>query len=150
MDLDALYRILQVTTQQVRKGPEVTQETAGGLQVTHVYSMPDESAIPPTARVVDVHFIQIAVHLEAAGLVKDDLVALLRTYPEPERLARGPSYIEVGGWLGDQGAALQLFALGEALGLWTVITPERLGITGAAADQLAGTGFVMLSGWQAA
>ena len=80
----------------------------------------------------------------------DELIAILKTYPQPERLAGGPSYIEVGGEIGDQGAAFQLFALGKVLGLWDIITPEKLGITGPEANQMAGMGFVMMSGFKAA
>ena len=40
------------------------------------------------------------------------------------------------------------FALGQALGMWKVITPKRLGFTGAEADRLAGNGLVMMTGWK--
>jgi hypothetical protein len=43
--------------------------------------------------------------------------------------------------------AMRLFALGQALGMWKVITPEGLGIEGEDADRMAGSGFVMMTGW---
>ena len=42
----------------------------------------------------------------------------------------GPSYIELGAWIGDQGLALALMGLGSALGIWGIITPQTLGIEG--------------------
>lgn len=33
------------------------------------------------------------------------------------------NYIELGGWIGDQGLALQLMGLGTVLGLWNLLSP---------------------------
>jgi hypothetical protein len=33
------------------------------------------------------------------------------------------SYIEIGGWIGDQGSALILMGLGAVLGLWNLLSP---------------------------
>ena len=68
---------------------------------------------------------------------------------DADRISKGPSYIEVGGWLGDQGTALCFFALGQRLGLWTVITPATLGMLRDTVEykELAGRGMVMLSGY---
>lgn len=33
------------------------------------------------------------------------------------------NYIEIGGWIGDQGLALQMMGLGKLLGLWNLYTP---------------------------
>src|SRR6202012_2479706 len=77
-----------------------------------------------------------------------ELVELLNNYPQAERIAQGPSYIEVGAEIGDQGAAFQLFAMGKVLGLWDVITPEKMGFTGPEADSMAGNGFVMMTGYR--
>lgn len=69
---------------------------------------------------------------------------------DAERIGQGPSYIEVGGWIGDQGTALCFFALGEKYDLWRVITPARVGFTRADPeyDQLIGSGMVLLSGYK--
>jgi hypothetical protein len=61
-------------------------------------------------------------------------------------LRGGPSYIALGGWLGDQTLAFQYLALGAYHGLWDVVTPSTLGITGSAAMDIAGRGMVMASG----
>jgi len=59
-----------------------------------------------------------------------------------ERLQGGPSYIELGAWIGDQGRAIKLIGLGGALGLWDVITPQTLGVTGDEAGKLMGMGML--------
>lgn len=129
---------------QLRKGSEV--ETKNGA--THVFAMPhvDEAG---DLKQVDLHFIVIGVR---QWLMTDEnrsaFVRLCDSYPEPERFAGGPSYIELGGVFGDQGVALMFMATGEAFGLWKVITPKSLGIAGAEADQLAGSGMVLMSGYR--
>lgn len=62
-----------------------------------------------------------------------------------DRLAQGPSYIELGGWIGDQGLAMAFMALGKILGLWDIVTPATLGIEGDQAQQMMGMGFVMIA-----
>ncbi|MBU6431427.1 MAG: hypothetical protein KGJ58_04075 [Patescibacteria group bacterium] len=164
MKLGRLCQILRETTAQLRKGEEIEgdpklvdavnfkegdnlDKLPGG---SHIYAMPHESQAKDGIEKVDLHFIVVGVDKAKAEQYKDELVAILKTYPQPERLAGGLSYIEVGGEIGDQGAVFQLFALGKVLGLWDVITPEKLGITGPEANQMAGMGFVMMSGFKAA
>lgn len=165
MNLDRLYQILRDTTVQLRKGEKIegdpklveavknfkegddASKLPGGS--VHIYAMPHESQAKNGIEKVDCHFIMVGVNKAKAEQYKNELVAILKTYPQPKRLAGGPSYIEVGAEIGDQGAAFQLFALGKVLGLWDVITPEKLGITGPAARQLAGSGMVMISGFKA-
>lgn len=101
---------------------------------------------PAPTHSVDVHFFWVSVVGEPN---KDELLAhLIRAYPDLDRLKGGPSYIEIGGALGDQGLALRLIGLGGLVGLWPVITPETLGINGQAAKQMAGGGFVMAGGFK--
>jgi len=59
------------------------------------------------------------------------------------------SYIEVGGWIGDQGIGLQFMALGKLLGLWEIMQPGMiLNINDPRqkqlADQMAGMGMVSI------
>ena len=54
------------------------------------------------------------------------------------------SFIEVGGWIGDQGLAMQLMGLGWLLGLWQCMTPKLIGVDGDLAMQMAGMGYVSL------
>ena len=59
-----------------------------------------------------------------------------------ETLLGGPSYIELGRWLGDQGIAIGFIGLGALLDFWDVASPQGLGITGEDAAQLLGMGFL--------
>lgn len=154
MDITRLHQILSETTQEYRKGPEVVQEekelaTGVSLKTTHVYAMPHaaQASWSPEYKGVDCHFITVGVDVPKAQKALPELLDILATYPRPERLVGGPSYIEIGAEIGSQEDALRLYALGEVLGLWQVITPERMGITGEEADKLAGAGMVMITGY---
>lgn len=162
MNLDKLYEILAETTAQLRNGPAlqgtpemVAYAEAGDFEkpapvgVLEIYDMPAASdpAFEPFEK-VDLHFVTIAVDKAKAEARRGDLIDILNSWPDPERLAGGPSYIDVGATIGDQGAAFLLFALGKVLGIWNVITPALLGATGAEADRCAGMGFIMCSGYR--
>jgi hypothetical protein len=57
------------------------------------------------------------------------------------------SYVELGGWLGDQGAALALIGLGTQLGLWRLLSPKTMlgeHLTDELEQQLAGQGLISL------
>jgi hypothetical protein len=161
MDIDRLYKILSETTIQLRKGEVVhgdkhlvdainegrdLDEVPGG--VVTIDAMPHVSEAPPSMETVDLEFLVVGVDKSKAESNRAGLVEILNTYPQPDRLAGGPSYIEVGAEIGDQGAAFQLFALGKVLGLWDVITPAMMGFTGAEAREMAGRGFVMMTGFR--
>lgn len=163
MNLDRLYKILGETTVQLRKGEMVhgdqhlvdavkegrdLDKEPGG--VVTIDAMPHVTEAPSGIEKVDLEFLVIGVDKAAAEKNRAELVEILKTYPQPDRLAGGPSYIEVGAEIGDQGAAFQLFALGKVLGLWDVVTPATMGFTGAEARQMAGSGFVMMTGFKAA
>ncbi len=36
------------------------------------------------------------------------------------------NFVEIGGWIGNQGVALELMAMGELLGIWKVTTPDGI------------------------
>lgn len=56
------------------------------------------------------------------------------------------NYLELGGWIGDQGLALQYMALGALLGVFRLMTPKIMlpGIDDALAQQMAGMGMVAI------
>jgi len=158
MDLDRLYKILNETTIQIRKGdvvhgtPELVEAIKRGDEklpggVVSIDMMPSDKEVKPELERVDMQFLTIGVHREIAEEHRSEFIGLLNDYPQADRLTAGPSYIEVGGEIGDQGAAFQLFALGKVLGLWDVITPATLGFSGEQATQLAGIGYIMISGY---
>jgi len=149
-------RILRETV-EYRKGEElVTRELPGGtVKVHELYAMPPS---PERGELVDVHFVKVG--FTEASTDREAFLADLKraTGPgegefqdmPPDALAGGPSYITIGGWPGSQDLALRLIALGVHHGVWDVITPAVLGITGQEADDLAGRGFVMCSGLRVA
>lgn len=151
MNLLRLHEILGETTVELRKAAEVVEnEPKNGVRVMEIYAMPHESEATPDLEKVDVEFLVIGVKREAAERHRAELIEILNAYPQPDRLKEGPSYIEVGAQIGSQGAAFRLFALGKVLGLWKVFTPALLGVTGEQARRMAGSGFVMMSGYSGA
>ena len=147
MDTKRLFEILNETTAEFRHGPEKTTEEKDGYEVINVYAMPHVSQANEELEKVDCHFIVVGVDKEKAKQYREELIDILKTYPQLDRLMGGPSYIEVGGEIGSQDGALRLFALGKVLKFWDVIIPASLGFTGAEADSLAGRGYVMISGF---
>ena len=103
--------------------------------------------IPAPTHSVNVHFFWVST---TGNPDRERFVELLEQYPEPERLKGGPSYLELGGVLGDQGLALKLIGLGELLGVWKAITPALFHMEGEEADALAGNGFIMAGGMRGA
>lgn len=60
-------------------------------------------------------------------------------------------YMELGGWIGDQGLAMQFMGLGELLGLWKIMHPGKiLDVNNpeqkVLADRMAGMGMVSILG----
>lgn len=153
MDTHRLLQILNESAFQLRKGAEVVEHKEGNIDVTELYGMPHESDINVGVK-VDCHFIVVVVDEPTAKKYKDEVLQILKDWPSEAwgqpipKLEEGPSYIHVGGVLGDQGAAFQLFALGQVLGFWKIITPAKMGITGDQADELAGGGFIMIDGFK--
>jgi hypothetical protein len=97
---------------QIKAGEE---PTAGG--VVTIDAMPSETDLKPGLEIVDMSMLKIGVHKETALHHRAELIELLKGMSEEEKaiFRQGPSYIHVGGMIGDQGAAFQLFALGKVL-----------------------------------
>jgi hypothetical protein len=144
---ERLYEILNQCTVQVRVGDVVKHEKVGALDVTTFDAMPSEADLVDNLKVIDMILLKVGVDPVRAAAVKDEFVGLIE--PLRPMLESGPSYIAIGGELGDQGAAFQFMALGEVLGLWKVVTPRTLGMADdAAAKNAAGIGYVMISGYR--
>lgn len=114
----------------------------------------DLENVPDGVKVVDVYFFKVGVVMARAEARREELIELLGEWPdiswghEIPPLKKGPSYIHAGGVVGDQTRAMVLFGIGEALGFWTVITPQTLGFDGDEAKSMAGMGMVMISGYE--
>lgn len=101
----------------------------------------------PNGHTADVYFFQVAA---ASGADADTLRRLVDEH-KGESCECNPldrcehSYIELGGWIGDQGLALMLMGLGAVLGLWRMLTPKMLpGLDKDLMDMMAGRGMVSI------
>ena len=131
MNTTRLHAILRDCTMQLRKGDVVhgdkplvdainagqTENLPGG--VVTIDAMPHTDEVSGIEK-VDCHFLVIGVDKAKAETHRLELISILNNYPKPARLAGGPSYIEIGAEIGDQGAAFQLFALGQVLGYYFI------------------------------
>lgn len=155
---ESIRELLDATTTMYRKGPTVQEEEVEGVSVVHVWLGVDETPDTPDENIVDVHFFNVKVDAEEAERHRDEFHAICAAWPpdpthmSENRLASGPSYIELGAQIGTfqgQQDALRFMALGEILGAWKVVTPARLHIEyEELANQLAGSGYVMISAYE--
>ena len=92
----------------------------------------DNSGTPqnnqPNGHTADLCFFKMAA---ANNPSKDELTVLIKShrgnYNEVDLFdGKEHSYIEIGGWIGDQGLALMLMGLGEILGIWRLMTPKTI------------------------
>jgi hypothetical protein len=115
-----------------------------------------------TPGAISVHFFDVEIVGDPA---REELVALIEAAagdgyylnmglpgaPEgdddPPPLTKGQSYIALGAWIGDQGLAMQLLALGHAVRIWDLVTPASLRIFAEAADTVARLGYVLANGY---
>lgn len=150
MTLDTIIEYVQSATTVYRKGDVVTQQQEGGMRVVTVDAFPE---LPPGSKVVDCHFVWVGFTEAFTTMTADELYQAITDTEAgmfrsmgPQSWANGPSYIEIGGWIGDQTLAFQFMACCVAHGLANhVITPTLLGFDETQADQLAGAGLVLLS-----
>lgn len=145
MDLKRLQHILRETIVDV---PRTAKEVGVGYA---------EEGIKKGRRIVKVYFRSSVVGVDKAKAekYKSELIAILKDWPPEEwrgevpPLQNGPSWTQVGGVLGHQAKAFQLFALGKALGLWEIKIPQDEGITGPEADLMMAQGGIWIVGFQA-
>lgn len=140
-----IYGALTSCAGMYRSGPEVVDsQKVGDVRVVEVFAMPHEAEIADDLEVVDMHFVKVAVDRSKAEDVRPLITRWCNEHPIMEP---GPNYISLGGEIGSQDLALLLMAVGEVLGLWKVIIPERFGLTGEEAHMAAGAGYVMTTGY---
>lgn len=83
----------------------------------------------PTGHTVDMIFFEVSAKPTASA---EKLRELVKAVPVGEfcnvDLFDGEehNYMELGGWLGDQGTALMLMGLGTSLGLWSLLSPVTM------------------------
>ena len=111
--------------------------------------VPNPEQHQPSGHTADVHFFKVAAKdwcVSADELKKLVQANVKGSYGDVDLFDKKEhSYIELGGWIGDQGLALTLMGLGSVLGLWELLTPERMfGKTfpKEMLDQMAGAGYI--------
>lgn len=147
MNLTTLTKILDDTTTVFRKGDVVTTKQVGTINVTTVDAFPAAPEAEAGLKQYDLHFVTVGVDPNLADDTKTAFIEQLNEWPDAAELVGGPSYIAVGATIGDQTRAFQFFALGAYYELWSIVTPEALGVTGDDADAMAGNGFIMCTGY---
>ena len=111
----------------------------------------DDAALPEDIEMhaIDMVFFRVAYRPESdpkrfAQLFTESMRHVGYAPMTPARMKEGPSYIELGAWLGDQHTALMVMALGSHLGFFELLTPRLMGIEDEnAVKQMAGSGYVM-------
>lgn len=101
----------------------------------------------PDGHTADVYFFEVAALPEADAATLRQLIGEHKgVHNECDPLDRCEhSYIELGGWLGDQGLALMFMGLGTLLGLWRMLTPKMLpGLDKDTMDRMAGAGMLSI------
>lgn len=85
----------------------------------------DAPATPhqPSGHTADLIFFKVA---KKAGAKKNDFLKLVKDEFPQFLDGNEHSYLEVGGYLGDQGVALMMMGLGSLLGVWNLLTPESV------------------------
>lgn len=149
---DLRHFVMRATTAYRKQDEQVEQEKSGQgwvITIHHDQKVPDDRE-----GMVDVHFFWVGftdaadAEMDAQGFL--DLIAESTEGPwenvSIDYLAKGLSFTTLGRWLDSQEAALRFIALGKHYGLWEALTPGLFFITGDAADELAGSGFVMNGG----
>ncbi|MDE1761907.1 MAG: hypothetical protein KGH78_01795 [Candidatus Micrarchaeota archaeon] len=154
MDYEKLRKILDETTRSYRKGPLVQTRRDADIEVTEVDNFPSTREAPsgPNFDKVDMVFFDVSVNRGEAERYRREFIGILNGFSDQEKamMKDGPSYLYLGGVLGDQGIALRFMALGSTLGLWQVLNPAKM--MGGNDDQIAqavGRGYLLISGYSA-
>lgn len=100
----------------------------------------------PTGHTSDLFFFKVAKHGEPDAKTLRELITKHHgEWGECNPLdGKEHNYMELGGWIGDQGLAMQFMGLGELLGLWRVMTPNALPIPDELKQQMAGMGMISI------
>ncbi|MBU3904973.1 MAG: hypothetical protein KJ906_02410 [Nanoarchaeota archaeon] len=151
MNTKELYEILQDSTRVYRKGEIVEESELEHIKVVEIfgYEHTDNAPKEDNFDKIDMIFVDVLVDKTKAKDYKNNLINILKEYPQPERLAGGPSYIELAPNLEmEQESTLRLMALGKSLEMWDIISGKTLGMDDAKTKELAGSGMLMISGYK--
>jgi hypothetical protein len=106
-----------------------------------------EKSIDKPDHTIDIFFFKIVA---INNPKKEELIDLIKQHEgihcECDPLdGKEHSYIELGGWIGDQGLALCFMGLCTLLGITNLLTPKILGLNNPELEnQMAGAGFITI------
>ncbi len=90
----------------------------------------------PDGHTADVQFFKVALKNSMSTdvdreTIKKNFIQLIKNHKGIYKdidLFDGNEYnfVDIGAWVGNQGIALELMGMGELLGMWKVVTPDRL------------------------
>lgn len=110
----------------------------------------------PDGHTVDVQFFKVILKNSRLTdvdkeVMKNNFIKLIKNhkgiYDEIDLFdGNEHNFVEIGGWIGSQGVALELMGMGELLGLWKVATPNRLApdFSAETRSMLAGAGYISI------
>lgn len=112
-------------------------------------SSPNPKELQPTGHTADVHFFKVALKDEPDVEMLRKLIQEQKGEFNEVNLFDGQehNYMEIGGWIGDQGLALMLMGMGKLLNLWDLLTPTSMlgeSIPDELKAQMAGMGMVSI------
>lgn len=107
----------------------------------------EEYVEEPHLELVNCYLLSVAVSKFRAEEIRREFLDALDTGDSPDVLSTGPSYKHLVPLLGDAMSVLQLFAVGQCLQLWQVLTPEDFNIEPEARDAAALLGMVNITGY---
>lgn len=148
MNKKRLMEVLNDSTCFISKGDR-TQRKLPGIPVL-LWGLLLHANDPSTEhmRLVDCHFVMVAVNPEMAESHRQDFIELLEEFPDHKKLHEGPSYKHVASVVGDDMTALRVFGLGQTLGLWDVLLPDQLGVDPELVDEAADLGAIVTTGYR--
>ena len=101
----------------------------GACQCGKCFDAPENPAEKqPEGHTADLAFFKVrAVGNPVAEELTDAIKAHSGEWGEVDLFdGKEHNYMEIGGWIGDQGAAMMLMGLGSILGLWRLMTPRSM------------------------
>lgn len=110
----------------------------------------------PDGHTADVQFFKVALKDSRSTdidkeVIKKNFIQLIKShkgvYSEIDLFdGNEHNFVEIGGWIGNQGVALELMGMGELLGIWKVATPDRLApdFSEETRKMLAGAGYISI------
>jgi hypothetical protein len=119
----------------------------GACQCGKCFDAPDKPAEhQPTGHTADLVFFKVCAVAEPQA---EELRRLIQAHhgeygPVDPLDGKEHNYMELGGYIGDQGVALMLMGLGTLLGLWKLLSPAMLGIDGQEAMNMAQMGLLSI------